>query len=356
MSDDILWIEAEDPEMARAIRAAQGSFPEFARQAELEHFRIVPAFETIAIKAFFPDPARPGYGEHMFVTDISTDGKSISGILASEPGFASDLKEGGEVSFPIPRLSDWFLVSGGKGIGGFTIDVLRDRFPEGSAQGIRRVPAVRAWYRHREGTSGESTEAGSRADLPEMWSPRPPLEIVSGRPLRSLYGRRCALRCRCPSGVLHPLIRPRRRPATNRPPLHERVGSSLMFVEPSPSGEERPCRRSGAVRRCGVLATDRGASSSAPAASGCSASGCRPCSRPATSRPRSRHSARRSGGRRRASCCSCGAGRRSRRRGTSSPTPPRTSAASSSRSRRPSPGCRSPSISRSWPNRPSGWR
>ena len=95
MSDEILRVEAEDPEMARAILAAQVSFPEFARQAELEHFRVVPAFEMVAIKAFFPDPARPGSGEHMFVpTSRPTPRRSPASWRASRGSHPTSGKAG----------------------------------------------------------------------------------------------------------------------------------------------------------------------------------------------------------------------------------------------------------------------
>src|SRR5262245_47463842 len=132
-SEAILWMAGDDRAMARAIAAAQSTFLEFARQVELENFRTVPGFEEIAVKAFFADSTAVDYGEnmfdkhgeHMFVSDISTDGKSLTGVLASEPDAVPGLSAGQEVAFPVSRLSDWFLVTGGKGVGGFTIDVLK---------------------------------------------------------------------------------------------------------------------------------------------------------------------------------------------------------------------------------------
>ncbi len=192
--DPILWIDSEDPAMAGAIQAAQESFPEFARQAELEHFRIIPAFAAVAIKAFFPDPARPGSGEHMFVTDISTNGQSITGTLASQPGFASDLQEGQEVTFPVSRLSDWFLVNGDQGIGGFTIDVLRDQFSEEQRQEFDEYPPY-AWYRHRQGTTAieelEAVPACPRCQVRELPSQSPRGEVCG-------VCANGAVRCDCP--------------------------------------------------------------------------------------------------------------------------------------------------------------
>ena len=157
MADEpVVWIEAESSDMARAIMAAQSTFPEFARHAELEHFRIVPAFGLVAIKAFFPDPARLTRGEHMFVTDIFTNGRSVTGTLASDPSDLPGLAAGQEVTFPIANVSDWFLVLGRRGIGGFTTDVLKKHMTAAERAGFEsQEPLV--WYQHR-GEDGASAE------------------------------------------------------------------------------------------------------------------------------------------------------------------------------------------------------
>lgn len=194
MSDNVIGISAGDREMARAMEAARATFPEFARQAELEHFRIVPAFESVAIKAFFADPARPGHGEHMFVTDVATDGTTVTGTLASEPGFESDLREGQEVTFPVYHVSDWFLVTGGKGIGGFTIDVLRRYFLKDQGKSYDAYPPY-SWYRHRQGTTAVD-ELNAVPVCPKCQ--------VRGLPLGSPQGDVCGIcanngiRCNCP--------------------------------------------------------------------------------------------------------------------------------------------------------------
>lgn len=156
MSDPgIFWISGENEEMGRAIRAAQDTFPEFARHVDLERFRIVPAFHTVAVKAFFPLPDDPVRGEHMFVAEVSTDGRTITGVLNNDPNDIPDLKAGDRVSFPLSRLSDWLLVTGNRGYGGFTLDVMLRHFsPEqfryfGSQQPI-------CWYLHRSGTDAIS--------------------------------------------------------------------------------------------------------------------------------------------------------------------------------------------------------
>lgn len=145
MNAKIFWIEAEDLEMATTIKLAQDSFVEFARMADLEHFRLIPVYDDIAIKAFFPNPGEPSVGEHIFLSDVSTDGKIVSGTLNASPNFESELKEGETVSFPITNISDWFLVMKGKGIGGYTVDVMWNRFSQANRD-LFRDSLPFAWY------------------------------------------------------------------------------------------------------------------------------------------------------------------------------------------------------------------
>lgn len=118
------WMVGEDPEMIRAIEAAQATFLEFARQAELENFRPDPAFDEIAIKAFFPHPDQPDDGEHLFATFVATDGEIVEAILDADPYCVPGLAEGQRVRFELKYLSDWLLVVNGRGLGGFTVGVM----------------------------------------------------------------------------------------------------------------------------------------------------------------------------------------------------------------------------------------
>lgn len=158
--NNVQWMAGDDPEMLKAYQAAQKTFLEFARHAELEQNRMVPAFENVSVKAFFPiDPKRTdnmqaSAGEHMYVTNVSTDGKTVFGTLNADPQHIRWLKDGDAVSFPISRLSDWFLIPAGNkpGIGGFTIDVLKRQMDPRELAEYEQSPPLK-WFKQRGKTT-----------------------------------------------------------------------------------------------------------------------------------------------------------------------------------------------------------
>lgn len=144
-TDHSTWIvfagEPGDGKWLEPVQHAQATFREFARIAELERFRMLPTFTTIAIKVFFEAvPGKPMFGEHMFLSNIFTDGKTITGTLDSSAWRRKDLKEGQEVTFPIEYLSDWFLVRGDEAWGGFTIPLVLDELSEDDREMAKQAP------------------------------------------------------------------------------------------------------------------------------------------------------------------------------------------------------------------------
>ena len=115
--------------MNAAIKKAQDSFPEFVQELELESQRVVPALDEAIVKAFFFDPESPEGGEHMFVEAVRFEGGVIHGTLSGEPKNLRTYTSGQEVSFPVSRVSDWFIVTEGRGKGGYTLDIIARRMP-----------------------------------------------------------------------------------------------------------------------------------------------------------------------------------------------------------------------------------
>lgn len=152
--EDPEWLATQDAEMATAIRAARASFWEFARNVELENWRAVPAIEAALIKGYFPDPNNAGQGQFQFVDEITVTAFFVIGKLN-----AVDHESAGQrVVVPIDNVCDWILCVGEKihkgGLGGFTIDVLKQRVHPDQRQEYESYPPV-SWYRHRRGTTAQ---------------------------------------------------------------------------------------------------------------------------------------------------------------------------------------------------------
>lgn len=144
------------PDITYEAFCVQASFFEFARVAEYERFRILPTYDAIGIKAFLSNSDEPMVGEHIFLTNIFTDKDTITGTLDSDSRLCDDFKEGEEITFPMERVSDWFLVRAGRGIGGFTLPYVWDELTESEQEQFRdEQPFV--WFKHR-GTASAMEE------------------------------------------------------------------------------------------------------------------------------------------------------------------------------------------------------
>ncbi|HWA25840.1 MAG TPA: DUF2314 domain-containing protein [Lacunisphaera sp.] len=143
--DPIFTVSGNDPEMNAAIKKAQDSFPEFIRELELESRRVIPALDEAIVKAFFFDPESPEEGEHMFVESIRFEDGMIHGVLSGEPQHLQSYSLGQEVSFPVSRVSDWFVVIGGRGKGGYTLEIIARRMPATVYREARSQPPF-SWF------------------------------------------------------------------------------------------------------------------------------------------------------------------------------------------------------------------
>ena len=138
--------------MSRAATAARHTFPEFARHAELEHWREEARYELVAVLFAGVAPALPQAAQMLFATNIRTDGGLIAGQLACEPESGSGLSWGQEVTFDLRMLIDWFLVrTDGIAYGGFTVDVLREVLPAEALRASVDWPPL-VWYPGRTDT------------------------------------------------------------------------------------------------------------------------------------------------------------------------------------------------------------
>lgn len=68
--------------------------------------------------------------EHIWISNLSYDGKLLHGTVGDEPANIPHLKFGEPVSFSPSELSDWMYLEDGKIVGGYTIRVLRNQMPD----------------------------------------------------------------------------------------------------------------------------------------------------------------------------------------------------------------------------------
>ena len=124
----VAGVSADDEEMNAAMQEARDSFPASWRAGEESSARA--AGGPVMVKAYFSSSMDADGGEHMWVDEVSFDGKMISGVLASEPLELDEPRLGDAVEFPLERLSDWLIVEHGVAQGAFTIQVLRKRMTD----------------------------------------------------------------------------------------------------------------------------------------------------------------------------------------------------------------------------------
>lgn len=121
----IIDVDDEDKGMNDAMAQARKEFPAFWKAVSEDRKKKKPALVPAMVKAAFSDKGKEEGGEHLWIDEVSYDGKMISGVVASEPADLKSVKLGEKVSFPLERLSDWLYVEKGVAKGAFTVNYLR---------------------------------------------------------------------------------------------------------------------------------------------------------------------------------------------------------------------------------------
>lgn len=117
--DNVVAVHADDTAMKAAIekaRATVGTFQEALRSPSASR-------SAFSLKARFEEG---DVVEHMWLDDVSFDGKAFSGAVNNDPEELRNVSFGQKVTVPPGEISDWMFVENGKLVGGFTIRVMRD--------------------------------------------------------------------------------------------------------------------------------------------------------------------------------------------------------------------------------------
>jgi uncharacterized protein YegJ (DUF2314 family) len=162
MSDEpsiVFKFDNSDPQIQNAYAKARDTFRYFYRELHWEARRIIPGLSVASIKAPFSDPVPPEspqandaapdeadtYAlapdedddaetadgsahpdvEHMWVNELTFDGRTIRGKLLNTPNWLKSFQAGDDVEVPLENLSDWMYVIGDTVYGAFTVQMMR---------------------------------------------------------------------------------------------------------------------------------------------------------------------------------------------------------------------------------------
>ena len=116
-------IDADDPEMNRAIERARTEVPAFVARLEKPQ----PGDADFAFKAAVKDGERT---EHFWLEGVRHETGHLVGTIANDPEFVRTVKLGDQRRVPLKEISDWMFVSHGRLVGGYTTRVLINRLGE----------------------------------------------------------------------------------------------------------------------------------------------------------------------------------------------------------------------------------
>lgn len=117
---DVYHVEADDPEMNRAMEAARASIADFV--ARLEHPPKTQTRVLLKVRVQEGDVV-----EHLWLENIRRSGEDFSGEIGNEPLSLVSVKLGDRIEVPLERVSDWAVVDAGRLVGGTTLRLLRAR-------------------------------------------------------------------------------------------------------------------------------------------------------------------------------------------------------------------------------------
>jgi uncharacterized protein YegJ (DUF2314 family) len=129
---DLITVSNDDAGMKTAIRKARETIGVFIK------YRSDPIFS----KAFFSIKVRyeeNGKTEHIWLDDVTFDGKLFHGVIGNVPVEIKRLSLGERVDASIDTVSDWMIYDGNSLIGGYTVRVLKNRMSPKERQLLDKV-------------------------------------------------------------------------------------------------------------------------------------------------------------------------------------------------------------------------
>lgn len=123
--ENVTYVADDDKEMNTAINKARQSFDQF-ENAFLEKN----SYSGFVIKEGFP--TRDGGKEHMWVSELSYNGKDFIGIVANDPVNDTEVQLGDTITVDRNLISDWMYTDTVSNLtyGGYTIRVIADKMSD----------------------------------------------------------------------------------------------------------------------------------------------------------------------------------------------------------------------------------
>ena len=126
----IFYTPGDEPNLESAAAMARRVYRFFHRELAWERRRIIPGLTLAAVKVTFRDPPEDRTpetleAEHMWMSDVSFDGRRITATLLNNPDTLKSVREGQTLSVAPKDVCDWMYVVGDEVCGGFTIDAMR---------------------------------------------------------------------------------------------------------------------------------------------------------------------------------------------------------------------------------------
>lgn len=109
----------EDPQMNAAIKKARSTLVKFIVALK----KPKRGQSLFAIKKMFTDD---GYSEHIWLSSVTYDGTTFTGVVDNKPEQLKSIKVGQKVTVAPDEISDWMYVDKRKLVGGETLRVLRN--------------------------------------------------------------------------------------------------------------------------------------------------------------------------------------------------------------------------------------
>ena len=134
---DVYDVPQDDPAMAAAIERARATLPAFHRYLE----QVAGGEVDAKLKAVFQ---QGGAVEHMWISNVTFDGRVYRGVLESRPMELTNVAQGDAVVIPPARVTDWIVVvEDGIMLGNFTTMELRRRMSASERARLDRAMGFR---------------------------------------------------------------------------------------------------------------------------------------------------------------------------------------------------------------------